>query len=137
LLAAVTLLLQPCAVAHPISQSQSLATIYGSQSLHLPLRGSPLLGPENIAFDGDDTGPYSGASDGRVLGMRSSTIKNFDWTLQSHPHLAIQLQSNVNHALGPAQLSIGLFAMAAAHAAGALRGARGWKEQSTRMFVTW
>jgi hypothetical protein len=60
--------------------------------------------------------------------MRSSTVKHFVWTLQSHPHLAIQLQSNVNHTShalhvstrwAPAQLSIGLFAMAAAHAAGA------------------
>jgi hypothetical protein len=31
------------------------------------------------------------------VGMRSSTVKHFDWILQSHPHLAIQLQSNVKH----------------------------------------
>ncbi|RCV08643.1 hypothetical protein SETIT_1G343200v2 [Setaria italica] len=64
LLAVLALLLQPCAAARPISQT---ATIDGSRSLHLPLRGSLLRGPESVAFDGDGAGPYSGVSDGRVL----------------------------------------------------------------------
>ncbi|CAL5045780.1 unnamed protein product [Urochloa decumbens] len=64
LLAVLVLLLQPCAAARPISETP---TIDGSRSLHLPLRGSMLRGPESVAFDGNDDGPYSGVSDGRVL----------------------------------------------------------------------
>ncbi|CAL4967324.1 unnamed protein product [Urochloa decumbens] len=64
LLAILALLLQPCAAARPISQTP---TIDGSRSLHLPLRGSLLRGPESVAFDGNDEGPYSGVSDGRIL----------------------------------------------------------------------
>ena len=65
LLAVLALLLQPCAAARPIPGTASV--IDGSRSLHLPLRGSLLRGPESVAFDGDGVGPYSGVSDGRVL----------------------------------------------------------------------
>ncbi|CAO2203145.1 unnamed protein product [Urochloa humidicola] len=64
LLAVLALLLTPCAAARPISETP---TIDGSRSLHLPLRGSMLRGPESVAFDVSDDGPYSGVSDGRVL----------------------------------------------------------------------
>ncbi|CAN6308814.1 unnamed protein product [Urochloa humidicola] len=75
LLAVLTLLLQSCADARPISETP---TIDGSRSLHLPIRGRlmngmPLgrgpmpRGPESVAFDGAGAGPYSGVSDGRVL----------------------------------------------------------------------
>ncbi|KAF8730181.1 hypothetical protein HU200_017153 [Digitaria exilis] len=64
LLLVLALLLQPCAAARPIAETP---TIDGSRSLHLPLRGSLLRGPESVAFDGDGAGPYSGVSDGRVL----------------------------------------------------------------------
>ncbi|CAN6274194.1 unnamed protein product [Urochloa humidicola] len=64
LLAILALLLQPCAAARPISQTPS---IDGNRSLRLPLRGSLLCGPESIAFDGNDDGPYNDVSDGRVL----------------------------------------------------------------------
>ena len=65
LLAVLALLLQPCAAARPVPRTATI--IDGSQSLHLPLRGSLLRGPESVAFDGDGAGPYSGVSDGRVL----------------------------------------------------------------------
>ncbi|CAN6279788.1 unnamed protein product [Urochloa humidicola] len=64
LLAVLALLLQPCAAARPVSQTP---TIDGSRSLRLPLLGSLLRGPESVAFDGNDAGPYSGVSDGRIL----------------------------------------------------------------------
>jgi hypothetical protein len=64
LLAVLALLLQPCAAARPVSQT---ATIDGSQSLHLPLRGSLLRGPESVAFDGNGVGPYRGVSESGVL----------------------------------------------------------------------
>jgi hypothetical protein len=66
LLAAVVLLvlLLPCAAARPVPETDS---IDGSRSLHLPLRGSLLRGPESVAFDGAGAGPYSGVSYGRVL----------------------------------------------------------------------
>ncbi|CAL4885750.1 unnamed protein product [Urochloa decumbens] len=64
LLVVLALLLQPCAAARPIYETP---TIDGSRSLRLPLRGSMLRGPESVAFDGNDAGPYSGVSDGRVL----------------------------------------------------------------------
>ena len=65
MLAVLALLLQPCAAARPIPGTASV--IDGSRSLHLPLRGSLLRGPESVAFDGAGAGPYSGVSDGRVL----------------------------------------------------------------------
>ncbi|KAF8730119.1 hypothetical protein HU200_017089 [Digitaria exilis] len=65
LLLILALLLQPCAAARPLAETPT--TIDGSRSLHLPLRGSLLRGPESVAFDGDGDGPYSGVSDGRVL----------------------------------------------------------------------
>ncbi|CAN6252959.1 unnamed protein product [Urochloa humidicola] len=64
LLAVLALLLQPCVAARPIYETP---TIDGSRSLRLPLRGSMLRGPESVAFDGNNAGPYSGVSDGRVL----------------------------------------------------------------------
>ncbi|KAF8689827.1 hypothetical protein HU200_041458 [Digitaria exilis] len=64
LLLVLALLLQPCAAARPIAETP---TIDGSRSLHLPLRGSLLRGPESVVFDGHSAGPYSGVSDGRVL----------------------------------------------------------------------
>ncbi|CAL5056225.1 unnamed protein product [Urochloa decumbens] len=64
LLVVLALLLQPCAAARPIYETP---TIDGSRSLRLPLPGSMLRGPESVAFDGNDAGPYSGVSDGRVL----------------------------------------------------------------------
>ena len=60
----MALLLLPCAAGRPVPGT---AVIDGSRSLHLPLRGSLLRGPESVAFDGDGVGPYSGVSDGRVL----------------------------------------------------------------------
>ncbi|RLM79430.1 protein STRICTOSIDINE SYNTHASE-LIKE 10-like [Panicum miliaceum] len=66
LVAVLLLLLAPCgAAARPVPQTA--ATIDGSRSQHLPLRGSLLRGPESVAFDGAGAGPYSGVSDGRVL----------------------------------------------------------------------
>ena len=46
---------------------QHYRSVHPSRSLHLPLRGSLLRGPESVAFDGHGAGPYSGVSDGRVL----------------------------------------------------------------------
>ncbi|RLM79068.1 protein STRICTOSIDINE SYNTHASE-LIKE 10-like [Panicum miliaceum] len=59
---AVLSLLLPC-TARPVRET---ATIDGSRSQHLNLRGSLLRGPESVAFDGAGAGPYSGVSDGRV-----------------------------------------------------------------------
>ncbi|CAO2043591.1 unnamed protein product [Urochloa humidicola] len=65
---AALLLLLPCtAAARPIHDTGITGTIDGSRSRHLPLRGTQLRGPESVAFDGADDGPYSGVSDGRVL----------------------------------------------------------------------
>ncbi|CAN6348107.1 unnamed protein product [Urochloa humidicola] len=60
----LVLLLQPCAAARPVSQTP---TIDGSLSVHLPLCGSLLCGPESVAFDVIDAGPYNGVSNGCVL----------------------------------------------------------------------
>ncbi|KAL6651975.1 hypothetical protein ACP70R_010900 [Stipagrostis hirtigluma subsp. patula] len=65
-LLAILLLLLPCTGAGAAAAVTS-ATIDGSRSQHLPLRGPSLRGPESVAFDGAGEGPYSGVSDGRVL----------------------------------------------------------------------
>ncbi|KAF8733150.1 hypothetical protein HU200_015524 [Digitaria exilis] len=74
LLLFLVLLLQPCDAARPLAETP---TIDGSRSLHLPLRGSLLRGPESAAFSGGDNGTYNGVCDGRALKWNGSVCS---WT---------------------------------------------------------